>query len=133
MRRGARLASDAGAAAAIEAAFALPILILIMIGSLQLGMILHASAGMRHAVGEGIRFARVYPNATEAEILQRVRQSFSGIAPANVTALSATRGEMANKARFARITMRYRADTVVPFIPLPPILLEEEKTTWLPQ
>ena len=61
--------SDKRGAVIIETAFALPVLILLMIGMLQFGLVLQASGAMRNAIGQGIRFAKVNPNATETEVL----------------------------------------------------------------
>ena len=48
---------DKRGAAAIEMAFALPILLIFVYGIFQFGVILQANAGMQHALGEGARYA----------------------------------------------------------------------------
>ena len=48
---------DKRGAAAIEMAFALPILLIFVYGIFQFGVILQANAGMQHALGEGARLA----------------------------------------------------------------------------
>jgi len=44
-------------AAAIEMAIALPVLLVMIYGIFQVGLVFQASAGMQHALGEGARYA----------------------------------------------------------------------------
>jgi len=44
-------------AAAIEMAIALPVLLVMIYGIFQVGLIFQANAGMQHALGEGARYA----------------------------------------------------------------------------
>lgn len=126
-----RLIIDTRGAAVIEFALALPILIALMIGVLQYGMVLHASGGVRHAVGEGIRYAKVHPDATDTEILDVARTGLAGINAGGIQALNIQRGQ-SNGADYGRITMRYRIAPVIPFAPIPPIVIEEARTAYLP-
>jgi Flp pilus assembly protein TadG len=126
-----RLISDARGAAVIEFAFALPILVVLMIGVLQFGMVLHASGGVRHAIGEGVRYAKVHPDATDPEILDVTRAGLAGIDAGSVQALNIQRGQ-SDGADYGRITMRYRIAPVIPFAPIPPIVIEEARTVYLP-
>ena len=64
MRRLVSIRRDEQGAAAIEMAFALPILLLFVYGIFQFGVILQANAGMQHALGEGARFATLCQNPT---------------------------------------------------------------------
>ena len=132
MKRLKPLGGDARGATLVEFALALPILILFMIGTVQFGLVLHASGGMRHALGEGIRFARVDRPATTKEIEQRVRDSLTGIDPSFVTQLTAARSTNASGADVATVSMRYRVEWMIPFLSLPPIVLNQSKTTYLP-
>lgn len=44
-------------AAAIEMAISLPVLLVLIYGIFQIGLVFQASAGMQHALGEGARYA----------------------------------------------------------------------------
>lgn len=127
-----RIAADQRGAAVVEFALAAPVLITLMIAILQFGIVLHASGGVRHAVGEGIRHAKVYPEATEAEIHEKVRDSMAGVNTAGITSLAFERGN-ANGADFGRVTMRYELQPVIPFAAIPPIILDETRTAYLPR
>jgi len=48
--------NEAGAAA-IEMAIALPVLLVMIYGIFQVGLVFQANAGMQHALGEGARYA----------------------------------------------------------------------------
>lgn len=128
----ARIGADQRGAAAVEFALAIPALITLMIAILQFGIVLHASGGVRHAVGEGIRHAKVYPDATEAQIYDKVRNSMAGVNPAGITSLTFERGT-ANGADFGRVTMQYELQPVIPFAAIPPITFNESRTAYLPR
>ena len=53
----ARLKREEQGAAAVEMALALPILVSIIYGIFQVGLLYQANAGMQHALGEGARYA----------------------------------------------------------------------------
>ncbi|GEM_PF-999126 len=95
---------------------------------LQMGQILHASGTVRQALGEGIHYAGVVPQASDAEVLERVRGGLAAIEAERITALTLRRG-VSNGARFGRIEIAYR---LRPMLPLPPFILRESKTAYLP-
>lgn len=126
-----RLFFDKQGATVVEFAVALPVLVVLMIGILQYGIVLHTSGGLRNALGEGIRHAKVFPNATEASVLQKTRDALVGINPGGITALTFERG-VSNGAAFGRLTVSYQAKPVIPFVPVQVITLTETKTAYLP-
>lgn len=65
--------------AAIEMAFALPVLLLFVFGIFQIGVILLANAGMQHALGEGARFATIFPKPADSAIVSRMDESEFGM------------------------------------------------------
>jgi Flp pilus assembly protein TadG len=52
-----RLRSNERGAAAVEMALALPVLVSMIYGIFQVGLLYQANAGMQHALGEGARYA----------------------------------------------------------------------------
>jgi Flp pilus assembly protein TadG len=66
-------------AAAIEMAFALPILLVFIYGIFQFGVILQANAGMQHALGEGARYATLYPKPADNLIVSRMSNEVFGM------------------------------------------------------
>lgn len=59
MRMVALLKRDERGAAATEMALALPVLITMIYGIFQVGLLYQANAGMQHALGEGARLATI--------------------------------------------------------------------------
>ena len=57
MKHFKRLRRDQGGAAAIEMAFALPAMIILIWMIVQLGLVFRAMAGIQHSLGEGARLA----------------------------------------------------------------------------
>ncbi len=70
---------DEKGAAAIEMAFALPILLLFVYGIFQFGVILQANAGMQHALGEGARLATLYPKPADSVIQAKMSNKVFGM------------------------------------------------------
>lgn len=132
MTRRARLARSAKGATAVEFAFAAPVLIMLMVGILQVAVALHAAGGVRHAIGEGVRFAKVHRLATEAEVEAQVRRNFTGVDQAKLRSLTVERGVTADGAPFARISISYEPQIVIPFLPPRTVRLEESRLVYLP-
>ena len=74
-----RIHRDDRGAAAIEMAFALPILLLFVFGIFQFGVILQANAGMQHALGEGARAATVFPAPADSAVVTRMNNAVFGM------------------------------------------------------
>jgi len=74
-----KLRNNEAGVAAVEMALALPILLVLIYGIFQIGVIMSASAGMQHALGEGARFATVFPTPTDAEIGTRMQDRVFGM------------------------------------------------------
>lgn len=79
MKRLQILGRDDKGAAAIEMAFALPVLLLFVYGIFQLGVILQANAGMQHALGEGARYATLYPKPADSAIVSKMSDKVFGM------------------------------------------------------
>ncbi len=79
------LRRDKTGGAAIEAAFAIPVMIALVIGIMQVGMFFLANAGLRQAVETGARYASIYPTPADADIVTRVRSNVYGMDADQVT------------------------------------------------
>lgn len=81
MTRALRISRDQRGAAAIEFALAVPVLVMMIWGIVQIGLLLQASAGMQHALGEGARYATLYVESntdhrpSDSDIVARVNSS----------------------------------------------------------
>ena len=76
MTRVKTIRADERGVAMIEMAFALPILLLFVFGIFQFGVILQANAGIQHALGEGARYATLYPKPADNLIQAKMAERF---------------------------------------------------------
>lgn len=125
-----KILRDIRGSAAVEFALAIPVLATLMIAVLQFGILMHTSGSIRHAAGEGLRFAKINPAATDAQIISRTREAMAGIDQSGITALNFQRGTT-NGAQFGRLTITYNAQPIVPFIPAQAVVLSETKQVYL--
>ena len=72
------LGRDERGAAVIEMAIALPILVTFIYGIFQLGVLFQANAGMQHALGEGARYATIWPTPTATQVKAKVSSEVFG-------------------------------------------------------
>lgn len=73
-----QISRDQSGAAAIEMAIAVPVLTLFLWGIFQVGIAFQASAGMQHALGEGARYATIWPTPTNDQIKTRINSKVFG-------------------------------------------------------
>jgi Flp pilus assembly protein TadG len=83
IRRRPSLARRSDGSAAIEFAVGLPVLLMMVFGMFQLGIVLQANAGMQHALGEAARLATIFPTPSDAELQARITERKFG--PGNGT------------------------------------------------
>ena len=79
MTRVKTIRADERGVAMIEMAFALPILLLFVFGIFQFGVILQANAGIQHALGEGARYATLYPKPADNLIQAKMANEVFGL------------------------------------------------------
>lgn len=132
MKARRRLRQCEQGATMVEFAFAAPILIVLMIGILQVAIALHAAGGVRHAIGEGARFAKVHRLATSADVEAEIRKSFAGMDRAKISNLLVERGQTPAGAPWARISIAYEPQIVIPLLGERMIRLQETRLVYLP-
>lgn len=71
--------TDERGAAAIEFAIVVPAFILMIWGLLQVGLIFEANSGMQQALGEGARYATIYPTPTDTQIQSKITSKKFGV------------------------------------------------------
>lgn len=125
-----RLLSDTRGSLGLEFGLALPILVTLIIGVLQFGLILNANGAMRNAMGEGLRLAKVNPSATSAEVKQRTKDTLVGVDRNGITTLVFARATINGVSR-GTMVMTIKMTPVIPFAPIPPIELTQTKTVYL--
>lgn len=78
MSRITNLSRNQRGAAALEFALAIPVLIMMIYGIFRVGLLYEANAGMQHALGEGARYATLYPTPTDTQIKARITSKLFG-------------------------------------------------------
>jgi hypothetical protein len=120
---------DDGVAAA-EFALVAPILLLLVFGMWNAGIMLFAQNGIRNAVETGARHATIFPRPDENQIREMTTQAYYGPANGTIIGPELTYG-VANGLPVVSISMSYTYQPFVPFIDLPPVSLTHRRTTYL--
>ena len=114
----------------LEFGLALPILVAMIIGVLQFGLVLNANGAMRNAMGEGLRLAKVNPSATTDQVKQRTKDTLIGVDHNGITRLTFSRSTV-NNLSTGEMSMTIKLTPVIPFAPIPPIELTQTKKVYL--
>lgn len=101
-----KFATDAKGAAAVEFALSGGIILMLLIGIAQVGIIFMANAGLRHAVGEGARYSTIYPTPSDTAIIAKVNARRFGLSSAYITGPTVTHGTQ-NGASYTEVSMSY--------------------------
>jgi Flp pilus assembly protein TadG len=117
--------------AAVEFALAAPILIALIFGIWNVGVMLFAGISIRDAVEVGARQATVFPRPTEQQLRQRINARYFGPqndgAVAGPTFAYGTR----NGAPVVTIAMSYTHVINVPFLSPRTVTLSHQRTVYL--
>jgi Flp pilus assembly protein TadG len=135
---GFRIRRDETGVAAIEMAFALPILIVMIWMFVQLAQVYRALAGIQQALGEGARYAALCLNPTIAgcsaptadQIQAKINASVYGIGPGTFTVprpVSAPPGT----SYYYDLTVNYTQPTNLLLFPGPTINVSRSKRVWV--
>lgn len=122
--------SDKRGSMGLEFGLALPILVAMIIGVLQFGLVLNANGAMRNAMGEGLRLAKVNPAASSDAVKKRTRDTLIGVDHKGITDLTFRRATV-NNISTGTMTMTIKLTPVIPFAPIPPIELTQTKKIYL--
>lgn len=131
MRTPIDLTQDERGASAVEFAVAVPVLLTLIIGIIQLGILFMANAGLQQAVEEGARFATIFPNPSDSEIIARVNGRRFGLNAAHVTGPSVAHGTN-NGVSYVDVTMSYAAPLNFVFFQTSPVTLSHTRRAYQP-
>jgi Flp pilus assembly pilin Flp len=125
-----RLRSDKSGAAAIEMAFALPAMIMLIWMIVQLGLVFRAMAGIQHALGEGARLATIWPVPDLDTIQDRMDDAVYGIGPGDFDIPTPATGT-ADGSDYVDLVVTYEQPTDLLIIPGPTITVSRSKRVWM--
>ncbi|MES2905159.1 MAG: TadE/TadG family type IV pilus assembly protein [Pseudomonadota bacterium] len=118
-------------AAAVEFALIVPILILMIWGIFQVGIAFHASAGMQHALGEGARFATIFPRPDNDQIVARINSKVFGTGIGEFSTPSVTTPDPATCTDCTLLSVSFRMTPNFLFFNGPEISLNREKLVYV--
>jgi Flp pilus assembly protein TadG len=125
---------DEKGAAAVEFAIAIPVLIFMMWGIFQIGIVLQARAGVQQALGEGARYATIFNTSTssrptDSEISAKITSAKFGIRNGTWhTPVIDTTNEAADG--YIDISVEYDVPTDFLFFQGPNVTLAESKRVY---
>ena len=123
------LRRDDQGAAALEFAVAVPVLIMMIYGIFRVGLLYEANAGMQHALGEGARYATLFPTPTDTQIKAKVTSKLFGKGFGAFTVVDpvtdATNG-------YKTLTVNYSTPMDFLIVPGPTVTLSRSKRVYLP-
>jgi len=133
-----RLIRNQEGAAAIEMAFALPILIVLIWMFVQLAQVYRAMAGIQQALGEGARYATLCLNPsaigcevpTADQIKTKISDSVYGIGPGTFTVATPTNGKSGTSSYYD-LKVSYTQSTSLLLLPGPDINVSRSKRVWV--
>lgn len=133
-----QLRHDEDGAAAVELAFALPILIMLIWMIVQLGEVYRAAAGIQQALGEGARYATLCLNPTAtgcttpsaSDIAAKINASVYGIGPGQFTVTPPSKSADGT-ASYYDLNVTYTQHTSLLLLPGPTINISRSKRVWV--
>lgn len=139
MIRRTSLRRDETGAAAIEMAFALPVLLSFVYGIFQLGVIFQANAGMQHALGQGARYATLClnptaagcDNPTDADIASTISNYVFGMNVGTFNTPTVTTPAAATCTNCRLLTVSYTVTPDFLFFTLPAVTITRTKQVYL--
>jgi len=136
MRFLSKLKHDARGISAVEFALIAPVLLTFLVGLAQLGTLYVANTGLKSAVGEGARFATIWPRPTNDEIIARITDRRFGLDPTYITAPTVTPATTAERAanegrNFLDIQMSYEVRLNFIFFATSPFTITERRRAFV--
>jgi Flp pilus assembly protein TadG len=130
MRIRRKLAADARGIAATEFAIVAPVLILLIVGMAQLGILFMANAGLRNALAAGARYATIYPMPSDTALQQRIRDTRFGLKDSQMQTPTIVHG-IVNGANYVDISVTYSVPMNFVFFQLSPVQLTQTRRAFV--
>ena len=124
-----RFGPDRRAVSAIEAAIALPVLLMILLGVFEFSNAMRYQAAYNDAVSAGARYARLSPTPSTTDVRSRVLTS-SAVPLTNAT-VTVTTGTSATGRTYYTVTIAGSYQVKIPFIKVPSITLTASKRAYV--
>lgn len=126
-----KLRLNRSGATAAEFVLLVPVLMALMLGAIQIGILFFANAGLNNAVSEAAREATLWPRRNEAQLRARLEARRFGLNPENLSTPVITFGTDAGQ-DFVDIQASYRVELNFGIFSIPAVTLDERRRAWLP-
>lgn len=138
MRFVSRIGTNEKGATAIETAFALPVLIVMIWMLVQFAQVYQALAGIQQGLGEGARYATLCVSATTsgctspsvAQIKKKITDSVYGTGPGTFTVANPSSGS-SGTSKYYDLTIGYAQPTTLLLFPGPTVSVSRSKRVWI--
>jgi hypothetical protein len=130
MKRLIQLRRNNRGAAVIEMAFALPAMIIMLWVIVQGGLVFRAMSGIQHALGEGARFATLFPQPENDEIHDKIEEAVYGIGPGTFAIEDPVAG-IEDGSVYLDLEVTYTQPTDLLLLPGPTITVSRSKRVWV--
>lgn len=139
MMLGRRLIRNQKGVAAVEAAFALPVLIVMLVAFIEFAEVYRAMAGIQQALGQGARYATLCINPSNAgcsvptgqQVHDKVLATVYGIGPGTFTANTPALQTSGTTGKYYDLTVTYSQPTTLLLFPGPTINVSRSKRVWV--
>jgi len=115
--------------AAVEFAMVAPVVLALVMGIIQLGMLFYANAGLHQAVEVGARYATIYPRPSDKAIAALVLNSGYGMQGDRIERPTLSRGTVGGTA-YVDIRMGYSMPLNFIFFDVGPVKLEHTRRAY---
>ena len=138
MSRRRNIIRNSDGAAAVEMAFALPVLLVMIWMIVQLGEVYRANAGIQQALGEGARYATLCltptrtgcTTPTATNIAAKINSSVYGIGPGTFTVPTPVK-QTDGTSSYYDLKVKYTQPTSLLLLPGPTISMSRSKRVWV--
>lgn len=125
-----KIAKRSEGASAVEFALAAPVLFTFIVGIAQLGTLFFANSGLKAAVGEGARYATIYPRPKDEDIRKHIASRRFGLDPQYLSEPTIVASTV-NGRHMLDISMTYTAPIDFIFFETPPVNLVEKRRVYV--
>jgi Flp pilus assembly protein TadG len=122
-----KFVADTEGSSAVEFALTAGMLLMLMVGLAQVGILFMANAGLRHAVGEGARLSTIFPMPSDATIIAKVNATRFGVNSSYITTGPTVTHGTENGASFTQVSMSYSVPMNFVFFHAPAVTLTETR------
>jgi len=122
-----KLRADESGAAMVEIAFALPVFLTLIWAVVQLGLVFRANAGIQNALGEGARYATLFPTPDDDSIKAKMVATVDGIGPGTFTPTVTPNATL----KYKDLQVQYSQNTDLIMFRGPRITITRHKRVWV--